>query len=220
MALSADVPLWAQVLIALAGGGLVSGLTSTIRFLREQRKMYAEGTAAEFSTSTSLFEEVQRLRTRILNVEASHEACRREKAELTVQLARVTALLPFAVTSGRMVRGDQFGKFLDLFAEPLTISSLVQGGTFTWVNAAFCLVMERTMEECIAAGWRGMIHPGDIPDTTKQETGAWDEPIWGFVNRYLSKSGKVVWFRWYCLSYEDGLTLAMARIEKVVEKEN
>lgn len=220
MPLSVEIPLWAQVMLALSGGGLVTALVAFFRFLRERRKLYAEGTAMEFSTSTSLFEEVQRLRSRILAVEAAHEACQREKTELALQLARVTALLPFAVTSSRLVRDEKFTRFLDLVADPLTITSLVHGGTFTWVNVAFCAVMERTLEECVAAGWRGMIHPDDLADTSKAETGAWDEPVWGFVNRYLSKSGRTVWFRWYCLTYEDGLTLAMARIEKVTEKEN
>lgn len=220
MPLSVEIPLWAQVLLALSGGSMVTALVAFLRFLRERRKLYAEGTAMEFSTSASLFEEVQRLRGLFLSIEAAHQNCIRDKAELTKQLARVTALLPFAITSSRLVRDDKFTRFLDLIADPLTISSLLAGGTFTWVNAAFCAVMERTLEECVAAGWRGMIHPEDLVDTGRTETSAWSEPVWGFVNRYLSKSGRTIWFRWYCLTYEDGLTLAMARIEKVTEKEN
>ncbi|HMJ84100.1 MAG TPA: PAS domain-containing protein [Vicinamibacterales bacterium] len=147
----------------------------------------------------------------MLTAESRATECERESRELRDRLHRVETAMPMVLVAQRIDDFEKLSDLFDLLVDPLVISSPANEGNFVWANNAFCEALGRSREQILSINWRGLIHPDDLRPTAAAETTAWDEPIWGFANRYIAADGRVVWFRWYCPQYSRGATLALAR---------
>lgn len=197
----------------LGSAVLAAAITSLVQWLATRRKASVEATATDVATSAALFEEVIRLRSRILDAEHRASKCDEENQQMRSRIERMEIALPLAIAAKRLKDLSGLGDLLNLLRDPIVVTTIAAGGTIIWVNDAFCEVLARTREEIIRIGWRGLIHPDDLSTTEATETMNWDRPTWGFVNRYMRADGRAVWFRWFCPPYsdDDGATISLAR---------
>lgn len=87
---------------------------------------------------------------------------------------------------------------LDLFERTLDLVCIVdKSGWFKKVNPAVLETLGYTEEELFARPVSALIHPDDVKITAiKRKRLLASEPLHNFQNRYLSKSGEVVWLDW------------------------
>lgn len=94
-------------------------------------------------------------------------------------------------------------------------------GLFTKVNPAFTELLGYTEEELIAQPFFNFIYPEDVPITHKKlEEVSQGKILKSFQNRYLTKSGKLVWISWSTSTMlsEEGFVYAFGK--DVTEEKN
>lgn len=114
---------------------------------------------------------------------------------------------------------DQELKQIFSFA-PDVISVSGTDGFLKKINPAACAMLEYTEEELLSAPITDFVHPDD-KDRTRQnaENLAKGTDTLYFENRYVTKSGKVIWLGWTSTpSPEEGLIFAVAK--DITEKKN
>jgi len=86
-------------------------------------------------------------------------------------------------------------------------------GYFKKVNPALCKLLEFTEDELLAKPIDSFIHPEDRKITQKQrDTLRNEKPLLNFENRYITKSGKIVWLSWTSMPVSsDELVYAIAK---------
>lgn len=92
--------------------------------------------------------------------------------------------------------------FFELSKELMCIAN--SKGYFTQLNSAWTNLLGYSEEELLSSPWNDFVHPEDREKTDEiayelTEKGR----VRGFENRYISKSGKVYWFKWYGAAYDD-----------------
>lgn len=87
---------------------------------------------------------------------------------------------------------------LDLFEKTLDLVCIVnKEGWFKKVNPAVVHTLGYSEEELMASPVSGLIHPDDREMTAKRRNDLLDsKPLVNFQNRYVSKSGSIVWLEW------------------------
>ncbi|MGB4400033.1 MAG: PAS domain S-box protein, partial [Daejeonella sp.] len=123
---------------------------------------------------------------------------------------------------------DQELKQIFSFA-PDVISVAGTDGYFKKINPAACEMLEYTEQELLSLPVTAFIHPDDR-DITGQLIGSpgSGQSTFYFENRYIAKSGKIIWLAWTSTpSPEEGLLLAVAKditdkkkLEVLLEKSN
>jgi PAS domain S-box-containing protein len=83
----------------------------------------------------------------------------------------------------------------------------------TKVNPAAIKILGYTEEELLSQPFYNFIHPDDHDKTLVQsrilQSG---EPIFNFQNRYITKSGEIIWLNWTATpSFRNGLTYSVAK---------
>ncbi len=93
-------------------------------------------------------------------------------------------------------------------------------GYFKKINPVACTLLGYTEEELLNMPYRDFVHPDDLNVTTKElETLRSGEPTHYFENRYITKSGKTIWFAWSSTSSpKEKLIFAVAK--DITEKKN
>lgn len=86
-------------------------------------------------------------------------------------------------------------------------------GNFLKINAAGCELLGYEEEEIIGQHYNRFIHPED-EKTSYAEIGKLiaGNPNFQYENRYITKSGKIIWLSWNCnSSIEEGIIIATAK---------
>ena len=101
--------------------------------------------------------------------------------------------------------------FFELSHDLLCIAGF--DGYFKKVNPALCKLLEFTEDELLAKPIDTFIHPDDREITQKKRESIHNEkPLLNFENRYVSKSGKIVWLSWTSMPVSsDELVYAIAK---------
>jgi len=112
------------------------------------------------------------------------------------------------------IKGDSVYKmslFFDLSPDMLCIAGY--DGYFRKVNPAFYKLMGYSKEELYQRPINSFVYKEDFDRTIKsRETVVTGIPLLNFENRYLSKSGEIIWLSWTSVSSkEDGLIYAIAK---------
>ena len=103
-------------------------------------------------------------------------------------------------------RDNIFNMSLDL------ISITGPDGYFKELNFAWHYTLEYSIDELLKRPIWDFIHPEDIEKTQKSFINVMLDPVIGFENRFVTKSGKVVWFAWNSQSNpEDKLVYSITR---------
>ena len=215
---------------SLFAGGGVSWLKLRFdqrKLSAETRSLNADAASTEAATESTLFDAIEDLRRRFISVEKHAADCDRENAELrrdnTALSDRITRLeeaMPMALVAARLEDYASLADLLDCITNPLVVSTPNNDGTLVWVNKAFCEALGRTREEILRIGWRGLIDPRDIRETSVMEAMAWSDRIWGFVNRYKHSDGSLVTFKWKCPAYKAGVTLSYVEVVPMRRKDD
>lgn len=84
---------------------------------------------------------------------------------------------------------------------------------FKKVNPAMCAVLEYTEQELLSSSMDKFLHPEELPISQKRMANFESfGDVLSFENRYLTKSGKVIWLSWTATkSVEDGLFFCVAK---------
>src|SRR5579875_3198918 len=87
---------------------------------------------------------------------------------------------------------------LDLFDKTLDLVCIVnKPGWFIKVNPAVVETLGYSYEELLSRPVSVLIHPDDLEMTAKKRNDLLnDKPLLNFQNRYVSKSGNIVWLEW------------------------
>ena len=93
-------------------------------------------------------------------------------------------------------------------------------GYFKKINPVASALLGYSEEELLTRPYSDFVHPDDLNVTIKEAaTICKDEPTNYFENRYISKSGKIIWFAWSSTSSpEEKLIFAVAK--DITEKKN
>lgn len=86
-------------------------------------------------------------------------------------------------------------------------------GFFKRINPAFCEMLEYSEEELLSKPFREFVHPDDRDSTVNEERqlSSGRRTLY-FENRYISKSGKIVWLAWSATPVqEEALIYAVAK---------
>lgn len=103
-------------------------------------------------------------------------------------------------------RDNIFNMSLDL------ISITGPDGYFKELNFAWHYTLEYSIDELLKRPIWDFIHPEVIEKTQKSFINVMLDPVIGFENRFVTKSGKVVWFAWNSQSNpEDKLVYSITR---------
>ncbi|WP_069130184.1 PAS domain S-box protein [Rhodohalobacter halophilus] len=97
-------------------------------------------------------------------------------------------------------RKMQEEKFFHLFeSAPEILAIATPNGRFIQVNPAFCKITGYTEEELTSRPFSEFIHPEDLKNTSQEfeETISGERQANNFINRYITKSGEIVWISWY-----------------------
>lgn len=95
--------------------------------------------------------------------------------------------------------------YVELFkALPDLICLMDFEGTFLKINQSGCDLLEYTEKELVGIASDVFIHPSDVDvlSDTLQKLKP-NQTIFQFENRYLTKSGKIIWLRWHCNIMEE-----------------
>ena len=104
-----------------------------------------------------------------------------------------------------------FGHFFELSSDLLCIAGF--DGYFKRINPAVSKLLEYTNDELYAKSINDFVHPEDVIMTSKARDGILkNSPLLNFENRYVTKSGKIVWLSWTSIpNYENQLVFAIAK---------
>lgn len=70
-------------------------------------------------------------------------------------------------------------------------------GYFKKINPALCTLLEYSEDELLSRPIHSFIHPEDQNLTVKQRQKIYEgKPLLNYENRYIKKSGEVIWFSW------------------------
>lgn len=211
---------WVALVAAIVGTG---GISALITLRSQRRRVNAEADNQEADALGKGSETIGRYIDQVNSLQQSCDAMREalhaaeervlaaeEKAQRAIErCARVEEIAALAVAAGRM---DNLREFADFFDQvPVPIAFTREGGTFEWVNLAFCRLLGRRKEEFLGLAWRNLLVPSDLEATTREESAATRRRVWGFKNRWISTDGQVVTLEWFVPSYKDGNTVALAR---------
>ncbi|CAG9169865.1 PAS domain S-box protein [Cupriavidus pinatubonensis] len=120
------------------------------------------------------------------------------------------ALVLLQDISARKNAEAQRDRFFELSLDLLCVAGM--DGYFKRVNPAFQHVLGWTTQELLARPFADFIHPDDLPATRREiERHLAGNPTEHFENRYLCKSGAVVWLAWKAVRAPDGHIYATAR---------
>lgn len=137
--------------------------------------------------------------------------------ELQENDLRFDALIPLKPFLGAEIKRKQqeieLHNFFNSSPDILAIAS--PKGHFVKVNPAFCTLMGYSEEELTTLPFETFMHPDDRIATLKEfdETISGERHAKGFINRYITKSGVVVWISWSSSDVygEDGFMFAYGR---------
>lgn len=77
-------------------------------------------------------------------------------------------------------------------------------GYFKKINPALCTLLEYSEDELLSRPINSFIHPEDQDLTAKQRQRILEgKPLLNFENRYIKKSGEVIWFSWTSIPKPD-----------------
>jgi len=115
----------------------------------------------------------------------------------------------------------KFEHFFELSPDLLCIAGF--DGYFKKINPAVSQLLGYTIEELKAKPIAEMVHPDDKDLTLKsQKSARKNGPLLNFENRYLTKSGEVVWLSWTSMAVsKDQLIYAIAKnitFKKILEE--
>ncbi len=104
-----------------------------------------------------------------------------------------------------------FGHFFELSADLLCIAGF--DGYFKRINPSVSKLLEYTNEELFSKPINDFVHPEDVIMTTKAREGLKkNNPLLNFENRYVTKSGEIVWLSWTSIpNYDEQLVYAIAK---------
>lgn len=185
------------VIAALLGGGLLAALAKLVTVWPELRKLRSESEARDEETEQRRFDDARQLRPALF---ACEDKCRSLEAE-SARLRQLLRRAPAALIEEHLDDLNGLRKLFDLLVDPVIVSTSEDSGKWIYINDAGCAKFQRSCDEIIEMGWRNLIHPDDLPDTSDVETRAWDEDVWDYVNRYVARDGSVVTCRWFCRKY-------------------
>lgn len=108
---------------------------------------------------------------------------------------------------------DAYLDYLNSMEVP--IAAINMQGKFERVNAAWTTVFGWTSEEMQGNPFLVYLHPDDVDDSAKAWSGAAEkgehpDERQGYTNRYRCKDGSYVTVSWYGLTWDDGMSTAMA----------
>jgi len=105
----------------------------------------------------------------------------------------------------------QFEHFFEQSADLLCIAGF--DGYFKRINPSVSKLLEFTNEELFSKLINDFVHPEDVIMTTKAREGLKkNNPLLNFENRYVTKSGEIVWLSWTSMpNYEEQLVYAIAK---------
>jgi PAS domain S-box-containing protein len=97
----------------------------------------------------------------------------------------------------RKLQEEEF--FLLFQSAPEIIGVAAPDGRFIRVNPAFCEITGYTEEELTSQPFTNFLHPDDMESTIHEfsDTITGKRHAHNFVNRYIKKSGDIVWISWY-----------------------
>src|SRR5687768_2856127 len=103
--------------------------------------------------------------------------------------------------------------FLFFEMTPDLVCIATREGFFKKINRAVIDTLEYTEEELFAQPISAFIHPDDKPVTSKEREQLLNgKPLQNFENRYISKSGKIIWLHWTSIYLpEKELVFAIAK---------
>lgn len=90
---------------------------------------------------------------------------------------------------------------------------------FKQLNDAWSETLEYSIEEIKSKPLWNFIHPDDINRTQEAFINVMDEPVLNFENRYITKSGKIVWLSWNAQSNPDDLLIYSITRNVTIAKE-
>lgn len=104
-----------------------------------------------------------------------------------------------------------FEHFFELSADLFCIAGF--DGYFKRINPAVSKLLEYTNEELFSKPVNDFIYFEDVHTTTKAREGIIkSNPLLNFENRYVTKSGKIVWLSWTSMPFDDEkLVFAIAK---------
>lgn len=92
--------------------------------------------------------------------------------------------------------------FFELSSDFLCIAGF--DGYFKKINPALCKLLEYSEKELLSRPINSFVHPGDQELTEKHRDNIRSgKPLLNFDNRYISKTGKVVWLSWTSIPVDD-----------------
>lgn len=92
--------------------------------------------------------------------------------------------------------------FFELSSDLLCIAGF--DGYFKKINPALCELLGYTRKELLSQPVNSFIHPEDRDLTTKHRNNIRSgKPLLNYENRYISKSGKIVWLSWTSIPIND-----------------
>lgn len=105
----------------------------------------------------------------------------------------------------------QFEHFFELSADLLCIAGF--DGYFKRINPSVSKLLEYTEEELYSAPINNFVHPDDLQRTIMSREGVKKNiPLLNFENRYVTKSGQIVWLSWTSMpNLNDKLVYAIAK---------
>lgn len=109
-----------------------------------------------------------------------------------------------------------FELFFDLVPDLLCIAGF--DGYFKRINPAVSKVLEYSQEELYSRPINDFIHPEDVSMTNQRRSQLFEsQPLLNFENRYITKSGKIIWLYWTAWpNTEKKLVFAIAK--EITEK--
>lgn len=136
---------------------------------------------------------------------------------LKIDSLRFDILNPLETFLGAEIKRKQQESELHNFFNhaPDILAVATPAGHFVNVNPAFCTIMGYTKEDLTSKPFTSFMHPDDVVATKKEfeETITGDRLADGFINRYITKSGDVIWISWNSSDVfgEDGFVFAYGR---------
>ena len=105
----------------------------------------------------------------------------------------------------------RFEYFFELSADLLCIAGF--DGYFKWINPSVPRLLEYSKEELFSRPINDFVHEEDKEITARvRHELTQNKPLLNFDNRYVTKSGKIVWLYWTSMPvYEDKLIFAIAK---------
>lgn len=105
----------------------------------------------------------------------------------------------------------QIERFFYLSPDPIAI--VTRGGTFVYLNSYWEEILGYSKEEMIGKEYMNFVHPEDVQRTSEEHEFLLERfRPQTFENRYLAKSGDIVWLQWRVhLDKEDELFYCTAR---------